>query len=121
MAPARCSRRSTILISLRWGRYARNRSGSLETMDALTGCFALFLLFAGWIVVGAVNLFIVSTHPYSDALGILGGITWLLSGPTWAFLFLRWKGKGFRAASERIQEKLLRKTRAHLKNHSVQG
>jgi hypothetical protein len=90
-------------------------------MDAFTAFVALFLLFAGWVVVGALNLFLLHTHSFNDPLVTLGVISWLLSGPTWTFLFLRWRGRRSRAASERMQEKLLGKTREHLKNHSVKN
>jgi hypothetical protein len=88
-------------------------------MDALTAFGALFLLFAGWVFVGVLNVFLLHTHSLNEPFVTLGVISWFLSGPTWSFLFLRWRGKRSRAASKKMQEELLSKTREHLKNHSV--
>ena len=85
-------------------------------MDALNGCFALFLLFAGWIVVGIVNVFLLEHHSMREPYVTLALVSWLVSGPTWAFLFLRWRGKRGRAAAAKVQEDLLGKTREHLQN-----
>lgn len=88
-------------------------------MDALTAFFALCLLLAGWVIVGALNLYLLVRNSLNEPFVTLGVISWFLSGPTWAFLFLYWRGRRFRAKFKRMQEKFLRKTRERLKNRSV--
>ena len=88
-------------------------------MDAFSSCFGLFLLFAGWIVVGVLNVTVLQNHADDPLLSLLGLITWLFSGPGWAFLFFRWRGRRFSASYDRIRDRLLGKTRERLQKHSA--
>jgi hypothetical protein len=88
-------------------------------MDVLSSCFGLCLLFAGWIVVGVVNVVVLQNHADNPLLSLLGLVTWLFSGPVWAFLFFRWRGRKFSAAYDRIRSRLLGKTRERLQKHSI--
>jgi hypothetical protein len=88
-------------------------------MGAFATFLGLCLLFAGWVVVGVLNVYLLEKYSFNETVVVLVMITWLLSGPGWAILFIRWRGKRFAAAFEKMREKLLGKTRDRLKNHSA--
>jgi hypothetical protein len=96
-------------------------SSSPRRRGTSTTFLTLVVLFAGWFFVGRLNDYLLVGHSLKGTLSVLVTFTWLLSGPVWAFLFIRWRGKRFRSASDGVQKTLLSRTQERLKNHSLKG
>jgi hypothetical protein len=90
-------------------------------MGALKTFLGLCALFVTWILVGILNIVLIETHSLSGLVVVTGVLTWMLMGPLWICLFLRWRRQRFIRAFNEMEENLRKRTRARLKDHSTPG
>ena len=90
-------------------------------MGALKTFLGLCALFVAWIFIGILNVVLIETHSLPEAVTVTGMVTWMLSGPVWIWLFLRWRRRRFVRAFNAMEENLRKKTRKRLQHHSTQG
>jgi hypothetical protein len=90
-------------------------------MGAMKTFLGLCLMFVAWIVVGIANVVVLQSMSSGQFWAAPIMIVWLISGPAWAVLFIRWRGKRFSKAYDQLREKFARDTHERLKGSSVRN
>jgi len=88
--------------------------GQQVAVSCLGGCGLLI----GWLVVGVVNVAVISNFNTPPWMAVIVGIVWVLSFPVGMVAYLKWRGRRHSRAFAILEAKFTVKTRERLRKQS---